>query len=109
MLVNQAAEGQGVEAPQEHGVHVDEVGGDDAASPSCQELFPSRAGAAGHRVDPGIMQDLPDRGGSNRVAEPDEFALHPPVSPCGSSVTMRITSFRITAAVGGHPGCRRLV
>jgi hypothetical protein len=29
-----------------------------------------------HRVDPGVMQDLPDRGGSDLVAEFDEFARH---------------------------------
>jgi hypothetical protein len=44
---------QGGEAPQEHGVHVDEVGGDDAASLSYQELPPSGSpadnGRAGRR------------------------------------------------------------
>jgi hypothetical protein len=31
----------------------------------------------------GSMQDLPHRGGRDRVAEPDELALHPPVPPRG--------------------------
>ena len=31
----------------------------------------------------GVMQDLPHRGGGDRVAEPDQFALHPPVPPRG--------------------------
>ena len=36
-----------------------------------------------HGIDPGGVQDLPHRGGSDRVAELDEFALHPPVPPRG--------------------------
>ena len=74
---------QRVDAPQQHGVHVDEVDGDDAAGLRGQELLPGRAGAAGRGIDPGIMQDLPDRGGGDRVAEPDQLALHPPVPPRG--------------------------
>ncbi len=74
---------QGVESPEQHRVHVDEIGGDDAAGLRGEELLPGRAGAAGRRADPGVVQDLPDRGGSDRVAEPDQFALHPPVPPGG--------------------------
>jgi hypothetical protein len=57
---------QGIDAPEEHGIHVHEVGRQDAAGLRLQELLPGRAGAAGRRVEPGIMQDLPDRGGSDR-------------------------------------------
>jgi hypothetical protein len=46
-----------------------------------EELLSGRAGAAGCGADPGGMQDLPDRGGSDRVAGSDEFALHAPVPP----------------------------
>jgi len=38
-----------------------------------------RCGGCG--ADPGIMQDRPHGGGGDRVAEFDEFALHPPVPP----------------------------
>lgn len=72
---------QGVDAPQEHGVHVDEVDCEDAAGLRGQELLPSRARAAGRGSDTGVMHGLPHRGGRDRVAEPDEFALHPPVPP----------------------------
>ena len=72
---------QGVEAPQQHGVHVDEVDRENAAGLRGQELLPGRARAAGRGVDPGVVQDLPHRGGGDRVAEPDEFALHAPVPP----------------------------
>jgi hypothetical protein len=68
-----------------------------------------RAAAAGCGIDPGILQDLPHRGGRDGVAEPDEFALHAPVPHVGLSVAMRMTSLRIAAFVDGRPGRRRLV
>src|SRR5215470_316877 len=40
-----------------------------------------RARAAGRRVNPGVMQDLPHCGGRDLVAESDEFALDAPVTP----------------------------
>ena len=43
------------------------------------------------------------------VAEPDQLALHPPASPRAVLLAMRMTSLRISAAVGGRPGRRRLV
>ena len=43
---------QGAEAPQEHGVHVNEVDGEDAAGLCGQELFPGGARVAGCGVDP---------------------------------------------------------
>jgi len=83
---------QRVDPPQQHGARVDEADGKNPAGLSGQELLPGRAHAAGRGIDPGLMQDLPDRGGRDRVAESDQFALHPPVpprgvgslSPCGS-------------------------
>jgi len=38
---------QGVDAPQQHGVQVDEAGGEDAAGLGGQQLPPGRARAAG--------------------------------------------------------------
>jgi hypothetical protein len=61
---------------------MDEIDRQDAAGLRGQELLPGGAGAAGRGVDPGSVQDLPHRGGRDRVAELDEFALHAPVSPC---------------------------
>ena len=34
-----------------------------------------------HRVDSGVVEDLPDRGRSDRVAEPSQFAVDAAVSP----------------------------
>ena len=74
---------QGINTAEQHGVHVDEVDGEDAAGLRGKELLPGRAGAAGRGIDPGVVQDLPHRGGGDRVAEPDQLALHPPVPPRG--------------------------
>jgi len=74
---------QRVETTEQHRVHVDEVDGEDAAGLGCQELLPGQAAAAGRGIDPGVVQDLPDRGGRDRVAEPDQLALYPPVTPRG--------------------------
>jgi hypothetical protein len=60
---------------------MDEAGRKDAAGLRGEELLPGRAAAAGCGADPGGMQDLAHRGGGDRVAELDEFALHPPVPP----------------------------
>ncbi len=90
---------QGIEAPEQHGVHMDEVGREDAAGRGGQELLPGRASAVRRGIDPSGMQDLPDRRGSDRVAETDEFALHPPVPHVGLSIAIRITSLRIAAGV----------
>ena len=88
---------------------MDEVGREDAVGLRSQEPLPGWAAAPWCGADPGGMQDLPHRGGRDRVAEPDEFALHPPRPQPGLPVAMRITSLRIAAAVDGRPGPRRLV
>jgi len=56
----------GVEPAEQHGVHVNEVGRDYAAGLGSQKLLPGRARAAGHGIDPGVVQDLPDRGCRDR-------------------------------------------
>src|SRR5450755_3033079 len=96
----------GVDAPQQHGVHVDKSTARMPWASVVRNCFRSACAAAGRGTDPGGVQYLPDLGGSDGVAEFDEFALHSPV-PGGLSVAMRITSFLITAAVDGRPGRRR--
>ena len=39
--------------------------------------------SGGARIDPGVMQDLPHRGGSDRMAKPDQLALHAPMASGG--------------------------
>ena len=70
---------QQVERAQRDGFDGGEVACDSALGP--QELRPSDFGACGCRVDSGVVEDLPDRGRSEAVAEPGEFALDAAVSP----------------------------
>jgi len=80
---------QGVDTPEQHGVDVHEVGGQDAAGLGGQELLPGRSGAPVRRADPGVVQDLPDRGGCDVMAEPHQLALDAAVTParviCGDA------------------------
>ena len=69
-----------------------------------RNCFPRRAGTAGRGVDPGGMQDLPDRGARDRMAELDQFALHRPVPQRGLSVATRSKSSRI-AGCRGRAAC----
>jgi hypothetical protein len=63
------------------GVEVQEVSGEDAVGLGLQELAPGRAGALRGRVDAGVLQDLPDRGRGDRVAQARELDLDPAVAP----------------------------
>lgn len=74
---------QCVDAPEEHGVHVQEVHRQDGLGLSGEELAPGRTRSSRRGVDVGIVQDLPHGGGRDAMAESDQFALHPPVSPAG--------------------------
>jgi len=49
---------QGIEAPQQHGVHVDEIDRQNAVGLGGQELLPGRPRPAGRGIDPSGMQDL---------------------------------------------------
>jgi hypothetical protein len=73
-------EDQGVQALERDGVQVQEVGGEDAVGLGGEELSPGRAGALRGGVDAGGVQNLPDRGWRDRVAEAGEFALYPAVA-----------------------------
>jgi hypothetical protein len=100
---------QRVDAPQERAVHVGEVGREEGAGLGGQELLLGRARATGCRGGPGVMQDLPDRGGSDRMARRTSSPCTRRCPHAGLSVAMRITSFLIAAAAGGRPGRCRLV
>ena len=100
---------QRVETMEQHRVHVDEVGRENAAGLHGQEMLPGRAAAAGAGPIPA----------SCRICQTVNAAIGWPSltsSRCtrrcphaGLSVAMRITSLRIPAAVDGRPGRRRLV
>ena len=74
-------EHQDIQSPQEHGVHVQEIDGDDPGSLGVQELPPARARAPRCRIDARGMQDLPHGGRRDHHAELGQFAVDPAVSP----------------------------
>jgi hypothetical protein len=61
-----------VEAAEEDGVDVGEVDREDRVGLRGQELSPGRPGPAGRGIESGVLQDLPDGGGGDLVAEADQ-------------------------------------
>lgn len=49
-----------------------------------REVSPRAGAAFGHRVDPGLLQDLQYRGGGHLDPQHEQFAVHAPVAPRGS-------------------------
>jgi hypothetical protein len=74
-------EDQDVEALEQHGVHVQEVDGEDPGGLGVQELPPRGPRAAPCPIDARGMQDLPHRGWSDCYAEFRQLAVDPAVSP----------------------------
>jgi hypothetical protein len=72
-----------VEAAQEDGVDVGEVDREDRVCLGGEELLPGRAGASWGGVEAGGLEDRPDGGGGDRMAEADQLALDPSVAPAG--------------------------
>jgi hypothetical protein len=72
---------QDVEATEEDGVDVGEVDRENRLSLGGEELSPGRCRAQGSGVDAGVLQDLPDGGGGNVMAEADELAVDAAVAP----------------------------
>ena len=72
---------QDVEAAQDDGVDVGEVDREGRVSLCGEELSLGRSGAQGSGVDAGVPQNLPDCGGSDVVAEPDELPVDAAVAP----------------------------
>ena len=75
----------------------------DAAGPRRSGTAFRWAWRGGRGADPGVVHDLPHRRRRDKVAEPDKLVLHPSVHHAGLSVAMRISSWRIAAAVDGRP------
>ena len=68
-------EEQDVDPFQYDGVDGEEVTGQDCVRLRGQELLPGGSGPAGRRVDPGLVQDLPDRAGRDLIAQAGQLAL----------------------------------
>jgi hypothetical protein len=85
---------QRVEAAEQHGVDVDEIGGDDAAGLGGKELLPGRAAAAGRGTDPA----------SWRICHTVEAAIWWPSltsSPCTRLCPTRGSPSRCGSPAGG--------
>ena len=88
-----------VEPLEQRGVDAKEVRGENALGLPAQELPPTWPVAARRGVDTGSFQDHPHRTGRDRVAEPGEFALDPPVTPGGDPLlSAGLDSSRFSAA-----------
>ena len=72
-----------VEPVQGDGVEVEQVAGQDGVRLGVQELAPRWSGSPRCGVDPGGVQDRPDGGGADLVAEAGEFAVDASISPGG--------------------------
>ena len=94
-------EHQDVQALQQHGVHVEEVDGEDPGGLGVQELPPARARASRCRIDARGMQDLPHGGRRDCDAELGELAVDPAVSP------RRILPRQADDKAGDARDCRR--
>jgi hypothetical protein len=60
---------------------VEEVVGDDALGLGGEELASGRPGTLRGEIGAGGVQDLPDHGRGDCVAQAGEFALYPPAAP----------------------------
>ena len=72
-----------VEPVQGDRVEVEQVAGEDRLGLRSEELRPGRSGPPRRGVDAGGVQDFPDGGGADLVAEAGEFAVDAPVPPGG--------------------------
>ena len=70
-----------VEPVQGDRVEVEQVAGQDRLGLRAEELRPGRTGPSRRGIDPGRVQDLPDGGGADLVAESGEFAVDAPIPP----------------------------
>jgi hypothetical protein len=74
---------EGVQPAQDDGVQMKQIAGHDPMRLCAQELGPRGSGSSRRWVDAGVVEDVPDRGGAELVAEAGEFAVDPSVSPGG--------------------------
>jgi hypothetical protein len=65
------------------GDRFEEVAGKQGLSLGAQEIGPRGGAALGCRVDPGLVQDLPDGGGGDLYPEHQQLAVYPAVPPPG--------------------------
>ena len=99
-----AHEEQHIDPPEEHGVHGQEIARHHRSGLGGEELPPGRPGAAGRRVHAGLVQNLPDGAGRDRIARASQLALDSPVPQLRFSRARRSTKVRMAESIGGRPG-----
>jgi hypothetical protein len=72
-----------IQPVQGDGVEMEQVTGQDWPCLRTQKLSPGRSGSTSRWVDPGCMQDLPDRGGADPIAQTGELAMDTAVEDRG--------------------------
>lgn len=72
---------EAVQARKRHGVHVEQVAGEDRVRLRLQELCPGRPGPSRRRVQASCGQDPPYRRGPYPVAEPRQLPVCAPIAP----------------------------
>jgi hypothetical protein len=92
-----------VEPVQGDGVEVEQVAGESPVGLGSEELGPRGSGSAGRRVDASVVQDLPDGGGADLVAEAGEFAVDASVAQEEFAVASRTARARRPAGMAGLP------
>jgi hypothetical protein len=76
-----------IEGAQEDGIDVGEVDREDRLGLRRQKLSPGRAGPSRGGIEAGALEDRPDRGGGDPVAEAEELALVPRTLSCHATCT----------------------
>ena len=94
-------EHQHVQPLEQHRLHHQEVTGDDGVRLGGQELPPGRPGPPGRGIDARGVQDLPHRGRGDRMPEPRQLALDPPVAP-GRVLPRHPDDQRLDRGTGGR-------
>jgi hypothetical protein len=94
-------EHQDIQSLQQHGIHVEEVDGEDPGGLGAQELAPGRARAARRRADTRSSQDFVDGGRRDCEAELGQLAVDAALAP------QRILFRHSDGEVGDAPNRRR--
>lgn len=72
---------EAVQPGQQHGVAVKEVAGENSVCLAAQELGPGGARASRGRIDPGAVENRPNRGGTHLTAQAGKLSGDASVSP----------------------------
>ena len=74
---------QDVDPLEQDSVHEHEVHGEDGLGLGGKELAPGWTRSMRGGINASVVQNLPHRRGGDVMTEPDQFALHAPMSPGG--------------------------